>query len=56
MVFKGLSYPTGMAFLDEDDILVIEKDTGIVRSIVNGIMVKEPILDVTVALKDIEDC
>ena len=49
MVFKGLSYPTGMAFLDEDDILVIEKDTGIVRRIVNGVMVKEPILDVTVA-------
>ena len=49
VVFKGLSYPTGMAFLDEDDILVIEKDTGIVRRIVNGVMVKEPILDVTVA-------
>ena len=49
LVYKGLSYPTGMAFLDEDDILVIEKDTGIVRRIVNGVMVKEPILDVTVA-------
>ena len=49
VVFKGLSYPTGMAFLDKDDILVIEKDTGIVRRIVNGVMVKEPILDVTVA-------
>jgi aldose sugar dehydrogenase len=49
VVFKGLSYPTGMAFLDEDDILVIEKNTGIVRRIVNGVMVKEPILDVTVA-------
>jgi|GEM_PF-4714831 len=49
VVYKGLSYPTGMAFLDEDDILVIEKDTGIVRRIVNGVMVNEPILDVTVA-------
>ena len=49
VVFKGLSYPTGMAFLDKDDILVIEKDTGVVRRIVNGVMVKEPILDVTVA-------
>jgi aldose sugar dehydrogenase len=49
VVFKGLSYPTGMAFLDEDDILVIEKNTGIVRRIVNGVMVKEPIPDVTVA-------
>ena len=38
-----------MAFLDQDDILVIEKDTGIVRRIVNGVMVKKPLLDVTVA-------
>jgi glucose/arabinose dehydrogenase len=49
VVFKGLSYPTGMAFLDQDDILVIEKDTGIVRRIVNGIMLQKPLLDVNVA-------
>jgi aldose sugar dehydrogenase len=48
-VFKGLSYPTGMAFLDQDDILVIEKDTGIVRRIVNGTMLQKPLLDVNVA-------
>src|SRR5919107_960002 len=49
VVFKGLSYPTGMAFLDQDDILVIEKDTGIVRRIVNGTMLQKPLLDVNVA-------
>src|SRR5215213_3571210 len=47
VLFKGLSYPTGMAFLDQDDILVIEKDTGIVRRILNGTMLQ---------LKDIEEC
>src|ERR687890_1178756 len=49
VVFKGLSYPTGMAFLDQDDILVIEKDTGIVRRIINGTMLQKPLLDVNVA-------
>src|SRR5919106_6606879 len=49
VVFKGLSYPTGMAFLDQDDILVIEKDTGIVRRIVNGVLLQDPLLDVNVA-------
>src|ERR687890_2227530 len=49
IVFKGLTYPTGMAFLDQDDILVIEKDTGIVRRIVNGTMLQKPLLDVNVA-------
>src|ERR687889_879854 len=49
IVFKGLTYPTGMAFLDQDDILVIEKDTGIVRRIVNGVVLQDPLLDVNVA-------
>ena len=49
VVFKGLTYPTGMAFLDQDDILVIEKDTGIVRRIVNGVLLQDPLLDVNVA-------
>src|SRR5215216_7127540 len=49
VVFKGLSYPTGMAYLDQDDILVIEKDTGIVRRIINGTMLQKPLLDVNVA-------
>jgi glucose/arabinose dehydrogenase len=49
IVFRGLAYPTDMAFLGPDDILVIEKDTGTVRRIVNGVMLQEPLIDVNVA-------
>jgi aldose sugar dehydrogenase len=49
VVFRGLAYPTDMAFLGPDDILVIEKDTGIMRRIVNGVMLQEPLLDANVA-------
>ena len=36
VVFRGLKYPTSMAFLGPNDILVTEKDAGTVRRIVNG--------------------
>jgi glucose/arabinose dehydrogenase len=49
MVFKGSGYPTTMAFLGPDDILVLEKNTGMVKRIVNGTMLKKPLLDVSVA-------
>jgi glucose/arabinose dehydrogenase len=49
LVFKGLKTPTDMAFLSPDSILVTEKDTGIVRRIVNGVMLQEPLLDLNVA-------
>jgi glucose/arabinose dehydrogenase len=49
VIFKGLTYPTDLAFLGSNDILVIEKDTGIVRRIVNDTMMQEPLLDVSVA-------
>ena len=38
-----------MAFLGPNDILVLEKDTGMVKRIVNGVSLKEPVLDVNVA-------
>jgi glucose/arabinose dehydrogenase len=38
-----------MAFIGPNDILVLEKDTGIVKRIVNGTILEEPILDVNVA-------
>ena len=38
-----------MAFLGRNDILVIEKDTGIVKRIINNTMIKEQLLDVNVA-------
>jgi glucose/arabinose dehydrogenase len=38
-----------MAFIGPNDILVLEKDTGIVKRIVNGTILEEPLLDVNVA-------
>jgi hypothetical protein len=49
LILKGLTYATDMAFLDPDNILVTEKDTGVVRRILNGVMLQKPLLDVNVA-------
>jgi glucose/arabinose dehydrogenase len=49
LVGRGLQLPTQMAFLGPDDILVLQKDNGIVKRIVNGVILQEPILDVNVA-------
>ena len=49
VVYKGINFPTSMAFLAPNDILVLEKNTGKVRRIVNGQLLKEPLLDVNVA-------
>jgi glucose/arabinose dehydrogenase len=52
IVFRGgLKFPTSMAFLGPDDILVLEKNEGTVKRIVNGVMLQEPLLDVNVANK-----
>jgi aldose sugar dehydrogenase len=48
----GLQFPSSMAFLGPDDILVLEKDSGKVRRIVNSTLLQEPVLDVSVATKD----
>jgi aldose sugar dehydrogenase len=49
LVAKGLMNPTAMDFLGPDDILVLEKDNGTVRRVVNGTLVQQPVLDVGVA-------
>jgi glucose/arabinose dehydrogenase len=49
IVFKGIDYPSTMAFLGPDDILVLEKNTGMVKRIVNDVMLKKPLIDVSVA-------
>jgi aldose sugar dehydrogenase len=49
VVVSELKDPTGMAFLGPNDILVIEKDKGTVRRIIDGKMLAEPLLDVNVA-------
>jgi aldose sugar dehydrogenase len=52
IVFRGgLKFPTSMAFLGPDDILVLEKNEGTVKRIVNGVMLPEPLLDVNVATR-----
>ena len=48
-VASGLNKPTAMAFLSPNDILVLEKDNGTVRRIVNGEVQKDPVLTVAVA-------
>ena len=49
LVFRGLDFPTTMAFLGPDDILVLEKDKGTVQRITDGKMSEEALLDVDVS-------
>ena len=46
-VTHGLSFPTSMAFIDDSNILVLEK-AGQVRLITNGVLQKQPVLTVPV--------
>jgi len=50
-IFSGLKYPTSMAFLAPNDILVSEKD-GTVQRIINGHIQSQPVLKVTVDKTD----
>ncbi|HEX6282909.1 MAG TPA: PQQ-dependent sugar dehydrogenase [Nitrososphaera sp.] len=47
-VITGLESPTSMAFLDSDDIIILEKGNGRVRLVSNGILQPQPILQVPV--------
>ena len=49
LVSEGLQLPTQMNFIGPNDILVLEKDNGMVKRIVNGAILEEPVLDVNVA-------
>src|SRR6185503_15611628 len=46
-VISGLSQPTSMAFIGDNDFLVLEKDTGRVKRVVNGV-VQSTVLDLAV--------
>ncbi len=46
---EPLNFPTGIDFLGENDILIIEKNTGQVKRILDGEILNEPVLDVNVA-------
>ncbi|HEY7078982.1 MAG TPA: PQQ-dependent sugar dehydrogenase [Nitrososphaeraceae archaeon] len=54
-IAEGLSTPTTMAFVGPNDILVLEKDTGMVKRIVDGKVLPKPVLDVNVA-NSVERC
>ena len=49
LIVEGLKRPTSMAFLGPDDILVLQKNNGMVKRIVNGNILGTPLLDVEVA-------
>ena len=48
----GLKEPTNMVFLDSGNALVLEKQNGTVRRIINGDVIPKPVLDVSVANYD----
>jgi len=45
---EGLSFPTSMAFIDKNNILVLEKEDGTVRLVSNGVLQEQPVLKVDV--------
>ena len=47
-VIAGLANPTGMAFVGQDDMLVLEKNSGRVRLIADGRLQNSPILSLSV--------
>src|SRR5215217_1886217 len=48
-IATGLNRPTAMTFLGPDDILVLDKDNGTVRRIIDGEVQEEPLIEVPVA-------
>jgi aldose sugar dehydrogenase len=49
LVSGGLKFPTRMAFLSPNDLLVLEKNEGNVKRIVNGTILQEPLLHVNIS-------
>jgi glucose/arabinose dehydrogenase len=50
LIVDKLKFPSGMEFIGNDDLLIIEKNTGIVKRVTNGKVVAE-LLDLNVAKK-----
>ena len=48
----GLDFPTTMAFLGPDDFLILEKNTGNVKRVTNGVLLEKPLLHVNTNIKD----
>jgi aldose sugar dehydrogenase len=55
LVTDGLDSPTSMAFLDNNNILVLEKNTGMIKRVVNGVLLHDPLLKLNVVGKDPPD-
>ena len=47
--FKGIKSSSSVAFLGPDDLLVLEKNEGTVKRIINGTMLEHPLLKVNVS-------
>ena len=52
LVVDGLKAPTSMSFLAPNDILVTEKNSGIVQRVLNGTISKEPLIQLNVSTAD----
>ena len=52
VAITGLQQPTGIAFVAQDDYLVIEKATGLVRRVQGGQLGVQPVLDLAVNFFD----
>jgi glucose/arabinose dehydrogenase len=48
LVAEGLNHPTSMAFLGQNDFLVLDKDKGTVQRVTNGNIQYPPLLDLNV--------
>jgi glucose/arabinose dehydrogenase len=46
-IVEGFSSPTSMIFVDDNDILVLEKD-GLVRHAADGVLQEQPVLQIPV--------
>jgi aldose sugar dehydrogenase len=51
LIVDKLKFPSGMEFIGNDDLLVIEKNTGKVKRVTNGEVVGGDLLDLNVATK-----
>jgi glucose/arabinose dehydrogenase len=47
-VGAGLDQPTGIAFIGSNDAFILEKGTGLVKRVTNGVLQAEPVLDLAV--------
>ena len=52
LVTSGLDFPTTMAFLGPNDFLILEKETGLVKRVIDGKTIEKPLLQIEVSKKD----